>query len=295
MHILINGGTGFIGSKLVKHFLDQKHKVTILSRKIRNIWPGAEIITHLEDIESKIDIVINLAGEPLDKKRWNDEVKNEIYNSRISSTKTLVDYINSIKTPPSLLINASAVGYYGSSYTKTFTEKDDSSPQNDFPSKLCVDWEKEAYKVNDKTRMCIIRLAIVLGKNGGALSKMLLPFKLCLGARFGSGKQYMPWVHIDDVVGAVDFLINHKDSHGAYNITSPDSVSNCEFTKTLARSLRRFSFLYLPEFVLNLLFGEVGKALLLKSQKVYPEKLINEGYRFRYNNLESALQNIVKS
>ena len=290
MHILITGGTGFIGSKLAKYFLDQKYKVTILSRNIKNILPSANIITNLEDIKSKIDIIINLAGEPLDKKRWNNEVKNEIYNSRINTTKKLVDYINNSKTPPSLLISGSAVGYYGSSYTKTYIEKDP-APQNDFPSKLCFDWEKEAFKANNKTRVCIIRLGIVLGKNGGALSKMLLPFKLCLGARLGNGSQYMSWVHIDDVIGAIDFLINSKNSSGTYNVTSPNAVSNSEFTTILAKSLGRFSFLYLPEFVLKLLFGEIGKELLLKSQKTYPEKLINEGYSFKYNALESALQN----
>jgi len=293
MHILITGGTGFIGSKLAEHFLSQKHKVTILSRMGKVILPGTNIITNLEDIKSKIDIVINLAGEPLDKNRWNDEVKNEIYNSRINTTKKLVDYINNSKTPPSLLISCSAVGYYGSSDTKTYIEKDP-SPQNDFPSKLCFDWEKEAYKVNNNTRICIIRLGIVLGKNGGALSKMLLPFKLCLGARLGNGEQYMSWIHIDDVIGAIDFLINSKDSHGPYNLTSPNPVSNSEFTKILSRSLSRISFLYLPAFLLKLLFGEIATKLLLKSQKVYPEKLINEGYHFHYSTLETALQNIVK-
>lgn len=293
MHILITGGTGFIGSKLAEHFLDQKYKVTILSRKSNIIFPGANIITHLKDIKSKIDIVINLAGEPLDKNRWNDVVKNEIYNSRINTTKTLVNYINNSKTPPSLLISCSAIGYYGSSYINTYIEKDP-SPQNDFPSKLCFDWEKEAYKVNNKTRICVIRLGIVLGKNGGALSKMLLPFKLCLGARLGDGKQYMSWIHIEDVIGAIDFLIHNKDSNGSYNLTSPNPVSNSEFTKILAKNLSRISLLYLPEFILKLLFGEVGKALLLKSQKVYPEKLINVGYHFKYDTLESALQNIIQ-
>ena len=293
MHILITGGTGFIGSKLAEHFLSQKHKVTILSRMGKVILPGTNIITNLEDIKSKIDIVINLAGEPLDKNRWNDKVKNEIYNSRINTTKRLVDYINNSETPPSLLISCSAVGYYGSSDTETYIEKD-SSPQNDFSSKLCFDWEEEAYKVNNDTRICIIRLGIVLGKNGGALSKMLLPFRLCLGARLGNGEQYMSWVHVDDVIGAIDFLINSKDSHGPYNLTSPNPVSNSEFTKILSSSLSRISFLYLPEFLLKLLFGEVGKELLLKSQKTYPKKLIKEGYRFKYDTLEPALQNIVK-
>jgi uncharacterized protein (TIGR01777 family) len=292
MHILITGGTGFIGSKLAEHFLAQKHKVTILSRKNKIILPGTNIITNLEDIKSKIDLVINLTGEPLDKNRWNDKVKNEIYNSRINTTKTLIDYINNSKIPPSLLISFSAIGYYGSDYTKTYIEKD-SSPQNNFSSKLCFDWEKEAYKVNNETRICIARLGIVLGKNGGALSKMLLPFKLCLGARLGNGKQYMSWIHIDDVIGAIDFLIKSKNSNGPYNFTSPNPVSNSEFTKILSRSLSRISFLYLPEFLLKLLFGEMGKELFLKSQKIYPEKLINEGYRFKYNMLESALQNIV--
>ncbi len=293
MNILITGGTGFIGSKLVEHFLNQKHNVTILTRNKTNIFPRANIITNLKLVKSKFDIVINLAGEPLDKKRWNYAVKNEIYNSRINTTKKIVDYINNTETPPSLIISGSGVGYYGSSYTKTYTEKD-FSPQNDFSSKLCFDWEKEAYKTNSKIRICIIRLGIVLGKNGGALSKLLLPFKLCLGARLGDGKQYMSWVHIDDVVGAIDFLINSKNSSGSYNITSPNSVSNSEFTNILAKNLRRISFLYLPDFILQLLFREIGKALLLKSQKAYPEKLLAESYKFKYNTLESALQNIVK-
>jgi uncharacterized protein (TIGR01777 family) len=273
--------------------MQRKYKVTILSRNKNKKVSCSNIIDNLTNLTDEVDVVINLAGEPLDQNRWNDEVKNEIYNSRINTTKTLVDYINNSKTSPSLLISCSAVGYYGSSDNKIFTEKD-SSPQNDFPSKLCFDWEKEAYKVNNNTRICIIRLGIVLGKNGGALSKMLLPFKLCLGARLGNGKQYMPWVHIDDVIGAIDFLMSSKASNGAYNITSPNPVSNSEFTTILSRSLSRISFLYLPKFILKLLFGEIAEELLLKSQKIYPEKLINEGYQFKCKTLEQALKNIVK-
>lgn len=293
MHILISGGTGFIGSNIAKYFLKKNHKVTILSRDRHKEVSRSLIIDDLNQLNEPVDIVINLAGEPLDRRRWNKKVKEEIYNSRIQTTKKIVEYINNAKKTPSLFITASAVGFYGTSDSKIFHEED-KSPKNDFPSKLCYDWEDEAYNIRKKIRICRLRLGIVLGKNGGIISKMLLPFKLLLGARLGNGKQYMSWIHIDDVISAINFMIENQNLKGPFNMTAPNPVTNSEFTRIFAKNLGRISFLKLPDFLVKYLFGEMGESLLLKGQNVIPKKLLKEGYKFKYENLEAALKDITK-
>jgi uncharacterized protein (TIGR01777 family) len=294
MHILINGGTGFIGSKLCEHFNAQGFRVAILTRHIHraDVPKSAILIDNLNDEEISYDVIINLAGEPLNKNRWNDRVKKVIYDSRIQSTQNIVDYIKTAKVKPNLLVTSSAIGFYGSSSTKNFSE-DTKPADHSFIHKICADLEAEGMKASEYgVRVCIIRTGIVLGKNKGALAELLPPFKLGLGAQLGNGKQWMSWIHIDDVVGVIDFLVQNVELGGPFNLASPGTVTNAQFTKELARALKRPSFLKLPDFMVKLLFGEMGEALLLKGQRVIPHNLMKAGYKFKFPTLEGALEDI---
>lgn len=293
MNILITGGSGFIGLELSNFFIQKKYNVTILSRKHLNI-EGIKVINSTKEIgeKEKIDIIINLAGATINK-RWTNSYKEELINSRLKVTKDIISLIKRIKSKPSLLISASAIGYYGSQNNDYL---DEYSPHiNDFTHKLCNLWESEAKKAeNFGVRTCITRLGVVLGKNGGALKEMLPIFNLGLGGRIGSGKQWFSWIHIDDVIMAFEFLIKNKKQQGIFNLTSPNPVSNSELTETLGRTINRPTMLNLPEFIIRLIFGEMGISLLLKGSAVYPNKLLKCKYKFKYPFLDKALESILK-
>ncbi len=296
MHILITGGTGFIGAHLSKHFLKSGHNVSILTRnlhKINNSLENLKYITELSNTDKPYDIVINLAGESLNANRWTEKLKRELYESRIKTTQKIIDYIKIASIKPKLLISGSAIGFYGSSLERVFTE--DSEPANKkFTHVLCNDWEKIALQASEyHVRVCLIRLGIVLGKEGGALNKMIIPFKLGLGAQLGNGKQWMSWIHIRDVVYSIEYLINHSDLKGPFNLTSPIPVMNKKFTQELAKTLKKRSLLVLPNFIVKILFGEMGESLLLKGQKVMPHRLTKAGYSFKFLKLENALEDIL--
>lgn len=295
MHILINGGTGLIGSKLCVHFLAQGFQVSILTRNIQkvDVPKGAALIDNLNDENTFYDVIINLAGEPLNQNRWNSRVKKDIYDSRIQSTQKIVSYIKKAKVKPKILVTGSAIGFYGASSTKQFSE--DSKPaDHSFIHKICSDWEAEGMRASEYgIRVCIIRAGIVLDKKKGALAKMLPLFKLGLGAQLGNGNQWMSWIHINDVVGAIDFLLQNVDLRGPFNLVSPGTVTNSDFTKKLAKALQRPSFLKLPDFMVNFLFGEMGDALLLKGQRVLPRNLMQAGYTFKFPILEEAFKDII--
>lgn len=299
MHILIGGGTGFIGSKLCRHFLDVGYRVSILTRDIhrktnsRNVPKSATLIDNLADKTASYDVIINLAGEPLNKKRWNEQVKQVIYDSRVESTQKIIAYIETADVKPKLLITGSAIGFYGHSHSETFSE-DTPPADNSYIHKICADWESVGMKaLEHHVNVCVMRTGIVLDKNHGALAEMLPLFKIGLGAQLGDGQQWMSWIHVDDVVGAVNFLIQNEKLKGTFNFTAPGAVTNAQFTKNLAVALNKPSFLRLPNFAVNLLFGEMGKALLLNGQKVIPHNLINAGYKFKFPTLETALNEIM--
>jgi len=296
MKILIVGGSGFIGSALCEYFSKQSKDVSILSRnpnKPKYLPSPVKVITELNSANSSFDVIINLAGLPLNKKRWNDRVKQEIYDSRIQTTAKIIDYIKQADQKPSLLISGSAIGFYGSHEEIIFSEETPPA-DNGFTHKLCDNWEQTALKAAEyNVRVCLMRTGIVLGENGGALKEMLPPFRLGLGSTLGSGKQWMSWIHMDDVIGAIDFLINHKNLTGAFNFTSPNSVTNAEFSEILAKILHRPCFLSMPELMVKLLFGEMGEILLLKGQNVIPRKLLESGYKFKFPKLQEALTNIL--
>ena len=297
MKILIVGGSGFIGQQLCTHFAKNGIEVDILTRSLNNKKAFNNLvnfITELTPEDGVYEVIINLAGEPLNKHRWNDEVKKNIYESRIKTTKKLIDFIANIESKPKLLISGSAIGFYGNNSDSIFTEN--SNYTNDgFTHKLCHDWETIANQAsNYGVRVCIMRTGIVLYMNGGALKEMIPAFNLCFGGQLGDGKQWMSWIHMDDVVGAVEFLIQNESLNGPFNFTAPEAVTNKEFTNELASSLNRPCFLSIPDFMVEIIFGEMGKTLLLQGQRVIPDKLIKAGYKFKFPTLSNALKNILK-
>ena len=297
-HFLITGGSGFIGSELISVLLDKGHKVTVLTRdptktvqQFDNTIAAIDSLESLQDDEA-FDVVINLAGQGIVDKRWNDVVKKQIRDSRINTTQDLINYLQRAKQKPELLISGSAIGYYGIRGDERVDEQD--KGDESFSSTLCVDWEREASRAEALgIRTCYLRTGIVLGKNGGALAKMLPPFKMGLGGPMGDGKQWMSWIHLNDLVSIILHTIEHQEIYGAINGTAPNPVNNKDFSTTLGKVLKRPVWLPMPAFVLKLMMGEMAEELLLSGQRVIPVKMMDEGYIFQYPELEDALQDVV--
>lgn len=299
MNILITGGTGFIGRQLIKKLLDRKYHISVLSRNRQRAFSilgsNCNIIENLSELQSRYlpDTVINLSGEPIVEKRWSKKRKKLLRDSRILFTKDLVDWL--IENAPSLkvMISGSALGYYGSQPANVHLSED-ASATNGFTYQLCEDWEIQAKRLESiNCRVCLLRTGLVLGKNGGALAKMLPAFRLGLGGPIDSGQQMMSWVHIDDEVNAIIFLMDNPAQQGPYNITAPRAVTNQEFSSTLAQLLHRPGFFRMPGFIIKLLLGE-GAELLLQGQNVIPERLLQAGFSFQYTELKEALSDILE-
>lgn len=293
MRILITGGTGFIGTRLCQHLSQAGHKLTVYSRRPERVplRCGAEIeaLASLDALDSdrEFDAIINLAGEPIAAKRWSAQRKEVLLNSRLTTTKALLDAIGRMTKPPGCLINASAVGFYGDQGNIDVDES--TLPKNDFGHQLCQQWEELARQAEAfGVRVCIIRIGLVVGRGGGFLAKMLVPFRLGLGGRFGTGKQWMSWIHRDDLVGVIEWLLNHVDCSGVYNATSPSPVTNERFTNILAGLLKRPALLPMPAVVARVLFGEMSQ-LFLTGQRVFPSRLSQTGFEFSYPDLKAAL------
>lgn len=297
MRILITGGTGLIGRHLCKALLAEGHQLTVLSRHPATVAVkcGATVqaMAALSEWlpDRTFDAVINLAGEPIVDSYWSQQRKQVLRDSRIGLTGKLVQCIGAAKQKPSVLLSGSAVGYYGDSGDVELHEN--ASAGNDFAAQLCVDWEAEALLAeNHGVRVCLLRTGLVLSKRGGLLERMLLPFKLGLGARLGSGRQWMSWIHIADYVASVLRLLNHDQMHGPFNMTAPQPATNAEFTRTLAKSLHRPAFLFAPEPVLRLVMGERA-VLLVEGQRVFPANLVAAGGVFKYPDLAGALDDLL--
>ncbi|WP_318488111.1 TIGR01777 family oxidoreductase [Photobacterium leiognathi] len=295
MKILMTGATGFIGRALLPHF-NHDH-VTVLTRNPTRAYHllGHHInaVDSLESFDNfdEFDVIINLAGEPIMNKRWSEKQKQKICQSRWDITKQLVDKINASTNPPHTFISGSAVGIYGDNQDKTI---DESTPldinDNDFAQNVCHRWEQIALEAkSEQTRVCLIRTGIVLGKQGGALARMLLPYQLGLGGKIGDGKQYFPWIHMQDMIKGIIFLLNHPEVQGVFNFTAPTPVTNSVFSQTLAATLKRPHFLFTPAWVLKLGLGESAQ-LLLDSQRALPNKLQQEGFNFSFPCIEQALK-----
>lgn len=280
--IAITGASGFVGTSLTKYFSNLGYKILPISRDILNNQQK------LEDTLNFTDVVINLAGANIIN-RWSESYKKLLYSSRLDTTSKVVNAIKNIKNKPKLLISTSAVGIYDNQ--STYNE--DGNYSNDFLSKLCQDWEKEALKAeNEVTKVSIFRFGIILGKNGGALQKMITPFKFGLGGVIGSGNQAFSFIHIDDLLSAYKFVIEHE-YHEVFNLTAPTPTTNRGLTLALGKTLKRPTILPVPEFVLNLIFSE-GAKVLTDGQSAVPKKLINLGFKFKFRTIESTIEDLGK-
>ncbi|RQM66366.1 TIGR01777 family oxidoreductase [Aeromonas enteropelogenes] len=299
MKILITGGTGFIGRRLVAH-LKVNHEVVVLSRQGSRAYTllGHDIkvldsLDRLDDLND-VDAVINLAGEPIAAGRWSEQRKQLLCDSRWLLTEQLVDLIKLSTTPPKVLINASAIGWYGRQDDAPLDEQCQ-TPHNEFTHQLCQQWETLAQEARSRlTRVCIVRIGLVLGTDGGALPKMLPPYRFGLGGPMGAGNQVMSWIHVQDLVRAILFLLEHGECDGIFNGTAPHPVSNREFSQTLAHTLHRPHLFFVPAALLRLMMGEASD-LLLTGQHVLPARLQQAGFHFTYPELPQALTNLLRS
>jgi len=293
MRILITGGTGLIGSNLIPKL--KPNDITVVTRNVSQaeliLGHKVTLISSLDEFENldNFHVVINLAGEPIINKRWSDEQKKVIEHSRWNITEKLVSLMKASNEPPSLFVNGSAIGYYGRQGDEIIDEDFD-SPNDEFSHQLCERWEFLARKAeSERTRVCIIRTGIVITRRGGALMKMVPPFKFGLGGPMGSGKQYMSWIHLEDMLDGLIHIIDNIECKGIYNFTAPNPVTNAQFSKTLASVLHRPSLLPMPSFALRIIMGEAAD-LLLYGQRVIPKRLQESGYQFQYPELEHALE-----
>ncbi|MFT6152976.1 MAG: hypothetical protein ACJA0E_000328 [Bermanella sp.] len=290
MNILISGASGLIGSELVPYLKVQGHSVFILNRNNKDSSFNWDPSTgHIQlDSNIELDAVINLNGVNIGDQRWSPERKQQITQSRINSTDLLARTIAKLPNPPKVFLSASAIGFYGDTGSHTVDEK--SPLGNNFLSKIVDPWEQAALPAKTAgIRTVLMRSGVVITPKGGALKKMLLPFKLGLGGRVGSGQQYMSWISLSDELRAIEFLLN-SDVSGPVNLTSPTPVSNQNFTKALGRALNRPTIFPMPEFVVKAIFGEMGDLLLLGSSRVLPSVLIEKGFIFNHNFIDDAFR-----
>ncbi|HEY9609209.1 TIGR01777 family oxidoreductase [Allocoleopsis sp.] len=302
MKVAITGATGFVGSRLVEQLQAQGHQPLILTRNraiaLRK-FPNLEIVAYTPTESGEwqkaiagCDAVVNLAGEPIAESRWTPKHKEEILNSRKLGTQKIVEAITQANPKPKVLVNASAIGYYGTSETATFDET--SPPGNDFLAEVCQAWEAEAQKVkNAGVRLVIVRLGIVLG-NGGALAKMIPPFQLFAGGPLGTGHQWFAWIHRDDLVRLLIEALNRPDIEGVLNGTAPNPVRMSELCEKLGEVLHRPSWLPVPSFALEALLGE-GAKVVLEGQQVLPKRTTSYGFQYQYPTVKEALTKIVTS
>jgi uncharacterized protein (TIGR01777 family) len=276
MIVAVTGGSGFIGRRLTQRLRAEGHTVREIS--LRSGLPIVPVC----------HAVVHLAGEPV-AQRWSRSARDRILKSRVEGTKSLVKALS--EHPPPVLISASAIGYYGSRGDEILTEA--SKPGTDFLAQVVIAWEREArFAEQLGVRVVPLRFGVVLGRGGGALKKMLLPFRLGLGGRLGSGKQWMSWIHLDDLIALIGFAIESAHCKGVMNAVAPHPVTNAEFTHDLARALHRPAVFPVPEFALKLLYGEMSQ-VILGSQRVTPNAALQAGFEFRFPELGRALRHIV--
>lgn len=295
MKIAISGSTGLVGRAVVARLRDQQHTVVRMVRKPVSAMSKTNAINWLpsqQTIQTQklegVDAVIHLAGENI-AGRWSASKKQRIRDSRVLGTQTIVDAIGRLADKPKILICASAVGYYGDRGDETLTE--DAEPGEGFLAEVAQEWEAAAMQAEQYgVRVVMLRLGMVLSRHGGALKQMLPVFNFGVGGKIGSGKQIISWVQLEDVVRAVEFALEHDQLTGPANLTTPQPVTNAEFTKALAKTLDRSAFFTVPAFMAKLVFGEMAKEVLLASTKAEPAKLTQAGFKFKYPEITTALE-----
>ena len=308
MRIVIAGGTGFLGSPLAEVYAEEGHDVRVLTRGLLagdsrhdsgTGVPGVTRVGWRPDGQSGpwasaldgADAVINLAGEGIGDRRWTPQRKALIRDSRIVPTRSLAAAIAAASAPPPVFISASGVGYYG---TADATPKTESSPAgDDFLALVCQDWEAEARRINSSaTRVVTLRSGVVLERTGGALGKMMTPFRFFVGGRMGSGRQYMSWIHRIDWIEMIRWIVETRGVTGPLNVTAPAPVTNREFVRALGRAMRRPALLPAPSFALKLMLGEMAEPLVLRGQRAIPQCALSHGFHFRYPEIDQAFRGI---
>lgn len=299
--VIVAGASGLIGKNLCSTLKNRGYKVIVVTRNSKKGNPFNGFVdkyvewSQREELNREIDgsfAIINLSGAPIIGKRWSRKYKEIILNSRISTTQTLVSSIKKTKTKPKVFINGSAVGYYGEKTNYLCTEEKNAG--HDFLAQVCREWEHEVLKVEkEKVRVVLIRSGIVLDKSDGALAKMLPPFQFFIGGPIGSGKQFFPWIHIQDEVGIILFALENEKVKGPINTVAPEATTNKIFSKSLGKVLNRPSLLPIPGFFLKIIFGEASSTLT-SGVNVSSKKIESLGYIFKYPKLENALKNLLK-
>lgn len=308
MKVAIAGATGFVGSRLVERLHSQGHHILVFTRNLAaaqkafpsSKFPNVEIDTYTptesgtwQQAISGCNGVVNLAGEPIAEGRWTSERKQEILNSRKLSTQKIVEAISQASPKPQVLVNASAIGYYGTSETASFDES--SAAGNDFLAGVCQAWEAEAQKVVDAgVRLVILRLGIVLGKGGGALGRMIAPFKVFAGGPIGTGKQWFSWIHRDDLVNLIIQALTRPDISGVLNATAPHPVRMAELSQTMGQVMNRPSWLPVPGVAIEALLGD-GAIVVLEGQQVLPQRPLGYGFDYQYPTVKEALKDILSA
>jgi len=298
MKILISGASGLVGKHLIPTLIAKGHEVHRLVRKKPNAadeirWDAEKGFSIGEQPKlENFDAVVHLAGDNVASENWSDEKKRKIKESRTVGTRVLVDALKNLRNPPKHFISASAIGFYGNRGGEILDET--SAQGTGFLPEVCAAWEDEITKAEAFARVVYLRIGVVLAKDGGALEKMLTPFKFGVGGTIGSGKQFMSWIALDDLVKMIHFVLENENTRGAFNAVAPNPVNNEEFTKTLGKVLSRPTFLPVPEFAIKTLFGEMGETLILEGARVVPRKLQDAGFEFEFPNLEAAMRHVLK-
>lgn len=280
--IAISGASGFVGTHIKNYFTPLGYEVVGISRSD---------LSNEQQLQEKItqsDVVINLAGANIIH-RWSDSYKELLYHSRIDTTQKIVDAIKKVVNKPAVLISTSAVGIYSNEQVNS---EEDYQYGDNFLANVCKQWEEEAFKAKEDTRVCIFRFGIVLGKDGGALQTMLPPFKFGVGGTIGDGSQYFSFIHIDDLLRAYEFIITHKEHDGIFNLGAPEPTTNKGLTKALGKTLHRPTLFPVPQFALQLIYGE-GASVLTDGQSMVPKHLLDSGFEFKYHNIEQTIENLL--